>query len=126
MPTYPRDTFVSKRGPSALELAFKRLEQAFLAKQAAFHSLVVRAQGRSPEVGDGFLICSKAECSKVPSLEDLRKNGEVCPSCLGDLVERHAPRDDDRVPDVEELDDHMTDDERRSRGVAAKGVAFGR
>src|SRR5438128_10794094 len=45
------DSFISKRGPSALEVAFKRLEAAFLAKQAAFHSLVVRAQGRSP--GDG-------------------------------------------------------------------------
>src|SRR5437879_12602094 len=42
------DSFISKRGPSALEVAFKRLEDAFLAKQAAFHSLVVRAQGRSP------------------------------------------------------------------------------
>ena len=42
------DSFISKRGPSALEVAFKRLEDAFLAKQATFHSLVVRAQGRSP------------------------------------------------------------------------------
>src|SRR2546422_3401718 len=118
MPTYPRDTFVSKRGPSALEVAFKRLEDAFLAKQTAFHSLVVRAQGRSPEVGDGFLICNTTECSKVPSLEQSLKNGEVCPSCGGDLVERRAPH---------LMSDDMDDDERKRRGVAvtAKGVPFG-
>src|SRR3989442_13469515 len=112
------DTFVTKRGSSALEIAFKRLEEAFLAKQAAFHSLVVRAQGRDDE--GSFLICSKKSCCAVPSLEALRKNGEICPSCSGDLVERRAPRVDDRVRDETESDDDMDDDERRARGVASK------
>src|SRR5437870_8711031 len=112
------DSFVSKRGPSALEVAFARLEQAFLAKQVAFHSLVCRAQGRDNE--GSFLICSNKSCCAVPSLDALRKNGEIiCPSCSGDLVERRASRVDDRVRDVEELDDEMSDDERQRRGDAA-------
>jgi len=124
--TSPKDEFITKSATaSAVEAARERLRKAFAENQRVFFDLVCKCQGRQPS--EGFVLCAKSECSKVPSSEDLRKYGQTCPSCSAPLVERRASRVDDCVPDEAELDDHMTDDERRRRGVAASatGVPFG-
>src|SRR5438445_3139938 len=88
--------------------------------QQLVYAKVAQAQGRA---GMAPMYCWK--CGYTPDASELAKSA-FCPSCLTGFIERRAPVVDGYVPDEAELDDEMDPDERKRRGVAAKGVAFGR